>query len=82
MTTLYWLTAAAALLGVVLNIRKHVACFWIWSVTNAIWAYADYAHGLTPQAAVQAIYFALSIYGIARWSKDRRRTIDVCEDPH
>ena len=65
---IYWLTAAAALLGVLLNIRKHVASFWIWSVTNATWTYVDYQHGIYPQAALQAVYFLLSIYGIWRWT--------------
>lgn len=74
MTAFYWLTAAASLLGVWLNIHRHVACFWIWAATNATWAYADAAHGLAPQAVVQAIYFALSIYGIARWGRDGGRS--------
>jgi hypothetical protein len=47
--------------------HRHVACFWIWGVTNAAWAYADVTHGLAPQATVQSVYFAMSIYGIARW---------------
>ena len=64
---LYWLTALAALIGVWLNIRRHVACFYLWAVTNAIWAVADYRHGLPQQAALQAVYFGLSLYGINRW---------------
>lgn len=67
MTTLFWLTAAASLLGVWLNIHRHVACFWIWACTNAIWAVADVTHGLGPQASVQGVYLILSLYGIARW---------------
>lgn len=43
---LYWLTSIAALIGVWLNIKKHVACFWIWSLTNAVWVYADIEHGI------------------------------------
>lgn len=72
MIVLYWAIAIASLLGVWLNIHRHVACFWIWGVTNATWAYADATHGLLPQAAVQAMYFALSIYGIVRWNRDGR----------
>ena len=72
MTTLYWITSAAALVGVLLNIRKHVACFWIWAATNAIWTYADLTHDLLPQATLQAVYFGLSIYGIVKWSAGRK----------
>jgi len=57
MSAIYWITASASLLAVGLNIRHHVACFWIWAATNATWTYADAAHGLLPQAAVQATYF-------------------------
>ena len=67
MTTVYWITAAASLVGVWLNIRRHVACFWIWAATNATWVYADAAHGLVQQAVVQAVYFAMSIYGMLAW---------------
>ncbi len=65
---LYWLTSLAALIGVVLNIRRHVGCFYIWTVTNTVWVYADLAHGLYAQAALMSVYFVLSIYGIASWS--------------
>ena len=65
---LYWITSVLALLGVWLNIRRHVGCFYIWSVTNAVWVWADLEHGLHAQAALMAIYFALAIYGIWKWS--------------
>ena len=73
MSVVYWLTAAASLLAVWLNIRHHVACFWIWMATNATWAYADAMHGLVPQAVVQTTYFGLSVYGIVRWRRDARQ---------
>ena len=58
---LYWLIALAALLGVWLNIHRHVASFWIWSVTNAAWACVDWAHGIYPQAALQALGLAFQV---------------------
>ncbi len=65
---MYWLVSLAALVGVVLNIHRQVAAFWIWSVTNAVWAFADWSVGLHAQAALQAVYFVLSLYGIWKWS--------------
>ena len=70
---LYWLISIAALIGVWLNIRKHVGCFWIWVATNATWAVVDYTHGIYSQATLQAIYCALSIYGIWQWSRPVKR---------
>jgi nicotinamide mononucleotide transporter len=68
---LYWVTAIAALVAVWLNIRRHVACFWIWLGTNSVWTYADLVHDLHAQAALQAVYVALSVYGICSWSRSQ-----------
>ena len=69
---LYWMTSFASLFGVWLNIKKRVACFWIWALTNAVWTYADLEHGIYPQAALQAAYFLLALYGILKWSTRSR----------
>ena len=66
---LYWLMAVLSLVGVVLNIHGYRICFVLWAITNATWAVADYRHGLPQQAALQAVYFGLSIYGLVRWSR-------------
>jgi nicotinamide mononucleotide transporter len=71
-TIFYWLVSLAALVAVWLNIRRHVACFWIWAGTNAVWTHADWTHGLHAQATLQAVYFLLSLYGIHAWSRKRR----------
>lgn len=68
---LYWITSLASLFGVWLNIKKHVACFWIWAFTNATWTYVDLKHEIYPQAALQAAYFVLALYGIGKWSSMR-----------
>lgn len=67
MELIYWATAALALAGVVLNIRKNKFCFLLWGFTNATWTFADATHGLWPQAVLQAIYFLLSVYGLMSW---------------
>ena len=64
---LYWLTSLASLFGVWLNIRNHVACFWIWPVTNASWACVDFEHDIYPQAALHTAYFHMALYGIGKW---------------
>ena len=68
-STIYWVTSAASLVGVWLNIRRHVACFYIWLCTNAIWTVADFRHGIYAQGSLQLVYAALSVYGIWSWSQ-------------
>ena len=68
---MYWLVSMASLIAVILNIKKSVLSFWIWSGTNAVWTYADLTHGLFAQAALQGVYFVLSIYGIWTWTSKK-----------
>ena len=69
---IYWVVSIASLIAVVINIKKHVACFYIWAVTNAIWAYADFTHGIPSQGVLQLTYFVLAIYGIWAWKKQAK----------
>ena len=72
---LHWLTSAAALIAVWLNIRKCAWCFPIWIGTNATWAVVDWTHGLHAQAALMAVYVLLAIYGCWRWTKGEREGV-------
>lgn len=69
MTAVSWVAAIASLVGVWLNIRRNVACFWIWLVTNSAWVVVDLHAGIFAQAALQGVYVGLSIYGILSWSR-------------
>ncbi len=71
MTILCWSASLAALVGVWLNIHRHVACFCLLSATNAVWVYADLKHGIRAQAALQAVYFVLALYGIRKWTAEK-----------
>lgn len=70
MSVLAWITAIASLVGVWLNIRRHVACFWIWTGTNVIWTVIDLQAGIYAQATLQAVYVGLALYGLWSWSQD------------
>jgi Nicotinamide mononucleotide transporter len=65
----FWIVAATSIAGVVLNIHGRRSCFVLWAATSATWALAELNHGLPQLAAVQAVYFALSIYGLLRWRR-------------
>jgi hypothetical protein len=67
MTTLSWLIAVVALIGVVLNIQKRRIGFWFWIVSNAgnsVYAAHREAWSL---AALFAVYFVLAIWGLIKW---------------
>ncbi len=64
-----WGLAAASLVGVVANIKHKRWCFGVWAVTNAAWTGVDIYHEVWAQAALQAIYFGLAIWGLIAWKK-------------
>lgn len=64
-----WFITGLALLGVWLNIHKHVACFWIWAFTNLAWAVVDCNAGIQAQTVLHLAYFVLALYGIRAWGE-------------
>ncbi len=67
MTVLLWILTGLSLYGVVLNIRRNRACFFVWAVTNSSWAAVDFQAGLYAQAALFTVYFAMACWGIVAW---------------
>ncbi len=65
-----WPLAFLTVIGVVLNVKKHRSCFFIWSLTNIFWVIYNYSTGSYAQSAVFAVYFCLAIWGIIRWGRD------------
>jgi nicotinamide riboside transporter PnuC len=66
---IHWLFTAASLVGVILNIHRQRACFYIWAVTNAWWCAVDWSHGLYAQSTLMSVYFTLAVYGAWSWRK-------------
>jgi nicotinamide mononucleotide transporter len=60
-----------SLLGVILNIKKKIACFYIWFFTNASWCVIDFYKGIPMQGLLFAIYTGLAVYGIIEWRKKK-----------
>ena len=64
-----WIITALSIVGVVLNVHKRKECFIIWAFTNAAWAVYDWHIGALEQAALFAVYFGLSVYGLIKWRR-------------
>lgn len=82
MTTLSWLFAGIALIGVILNIYKLRSCFWVWIVSNAgnaVYAATREAWSL---AVLFSIYFVLAIWGVVKWRRRRESYQYLQESPN
>lgn len=67
-----YILTGLALIGVVLNIKKKIACFYIWLFTNASWAVVDFYKDIPAQGFLFVIYTGLAVYGIVEWKKDAK----------
>jgi nicotinamide mononucleotide transporter len=66
-----------ALVGVVLNIKKNIWCFYIWLVTNSCWAIVDFYKGIPAQGVLFTIYVGLAVYGIIEWRKEKKKCLTL-----
>ncbi len=60
-----------SLIGVVLNIKKKISCFYIWFITNASWTIIDFYKDIPAQGTLFFIYTLLAVYGIYEWKKEK-----------
>ena len=63
-----WIITALSITGIILNIKKHAACYVIWSITNVSWMIYDIRIGAYPQAFMFAVYLCLSVWGLFAWT--------------
>jgi len=61
--------AVVGITGTVLNIRKHRACFALWAVSNSAWLTYGLISLQWGLAAQNAVYLALSIWGLVAWRR-------------
>jgi nicotinamide riboside transporter PnuC len=58
-----------AIIGVLLNNRKLIACFYLWLVSNALSAGIHFYAGIWSLFARDMIFFGLAVEGMIRWRK-------------
>lgn len=64
-----------AVIGVVLNNRRMISCFYIWLVSNAISAVIHGSCGIYSLAARDMIFMVLAVEGWIRWSRPTKNPI-------
>jgi len=69
-----WSLMIAALVGVILNIKKKRSCFFVWAITNFSWMVVDFYEKIYAQSALFATYFLLAIWGIYEWKGENHDT--------
>lgn len=72
MTEIFGIFATVlAVLGVVFNNRKLIACFYFWLLSNAITAGIHYNAGIYSLLVRDAIFFVLAAEEIYQWRRKK-----------
>lgn len=64
-----WGTTALCLAGTVLNVKKSVLCFYLWTAGNILWLTFDLSQHLYSRAVLDVVQLILALWGIKCWSK-------------
>lgn len=75
--TIGWAITAIAVAGVVLNNRRHRACFVLWLASNALSACVHASAAMYALAVRDAIFFALAIHGWFAWRGPKGQKVEM-----
>lgn len=69
MYMLDWIALFLSVLGIILNARRKIACWAVWSASNAAWLVVAIQTNQTPLAIMQVAFIVLNIFGYRSWKK-------------
>ena len=64
-----WTITALSLLGTALNVRKLVACFYLWTLVNICWIGVDVYQGLWARSVLDGVHLVFAVWGIFSWRR-------------
>ena len=64
-----WLLTALSLAGTALNVKKRIACFYLWTVVNIAWVFVDFQQELYARSVLDGVHLAFAVWGIWDWTK-------------
>lgn len=72
---LTWFLVAMSLTGNVFVIKKNVLGQWLWAAANLGWVFYDLRKNAHSQAFLFSVYFAMCVWGIIVWSKEKKNEV-------
>lgn len=64
-----WTVTAICLAGTVLNVKKNIACFYLWTAGNIAWLAFDTYSGLYSRAVLDTVQLVFAVWGIFAWKR-------------
>ena len=64
-----WVLTALSLAGTALNVKKRIACFYLWTIVNIAWVFVDFQQELYARSVLDGVHLAFALWGIWDWTK-------------
>lgn len=62
-----WILAAMSLIGSFLNVKKKVACFYLWAIGEVFWFALDISNQTYGRAFLDLTQLSFALWGIKEW---------------
>lgn len=66
-----WILTAVSLTGSFLNVKKKVACFYLWAIGEILWLTLDILNSTYGRAFLDLTQLAFALWGIKEWSEEK-----------
>ena len=67
METIGYIATMVALLGVVLNVKKHPTCFVLWCVSNLTFTLINLSQNRYYEVVLFSVQFVIAVWGLYEW---------------
>lgn len=64
-----WVATTFSLIGVVLNARKSIWCWFVWCLANTLWTDIAIVRHDWPQVLLWVVFTVANVYGWWEWRK-------------
>jgi len=64
-----WAITTVCLAGTILNVKKNILCFYLWTFGNLAWLVFDLQSRLYSRAVLDVVQLGFSVWGIFEWRK-------------
>lgn len=64
-----WILTILSLTGSFLNVKKKIACFYLWSIGEVCWFVLDVSNHTYGRAFLDLTQLAFALWGIREWKE-------------
>ena len=64
-----WLLTVLSLVGTALNVKKRIACFYLWTVVNLAWVFVDFHQEMWARSVLDGVPLAFAVWGVWDWTR-------------